>query len=225
MKIGVIKYKVGSESNYHSYLEFLERASKDFQEGFIIGPDYALANSGSIASISETGEILTRLKVMAKEYPDLCIVPGTMPMRVSTSKMAHVAPVFFRNQKNLFFKQTDHGEEALARENGMEYFRGPSKPNIFEALGKKCWLHICGDRDRKLESRYESADIEMILAHDSNAGFHITLNTPKNSRLIVLSDSFHPRAEVLNYDVQSPKFLDSSNVQYGDFSLNLFETK
>jgi hypothetical protein len=223
MKIGVINCKVDENHDVHDYLNFLRFSAKELSCGLLVGPDYALANKFDMATPQQAQEILAQLKSLSTSYPHITFVPGTIPMQTSENQMALRAVVLSPNLDISFDKKTDCGEEALAKKHGLYYQRGNSQPNTFNVEDKKIWLHICGDRDRKPESRCDDSDIELILAHDRNAGFHIGISTPENSRYMVLSDSFGPRAEVIHYPEVS-KFLKGKQAPYksGKF-MRIFE--
>jgi len=211
MKIGVINCKVGEDHNVQDYLDFLRGSAARLSSGLLVGPDYALADRFDMATPEKATHILEQLKELAKGYPALTFVPGTMPMQVDGAQMAHRAFVFNQGRVLHFDKQTDCGEEALAERYKLRYKRGASQSNTFYFGDRKVGIHICGDRDRKPESISEDSDIELILAHDRNAGFHRGVFTPDNPRYIVLSDSFHPMAEVIHYP-EVTKFLKAEEV-------------
>jgi len=226
MKVGVIAAKFDESHNPNEYMDFLAESAEKQGSGLLVGPDYALAELGAVNSKENAQIILEELRNLSLEFPELTIVPGTMPVQVSETEMTHSAYVLNNGNYKIFDKQTDHGEAKLAEKFGLRYRRAKGQQNLFYIGDKKAWLHICGDRGRKPESRCEDSDIEIILAHDTNAGFHMGAGNPKNSRYIVLADSHHPKAEVLNYSPSAPQFLKKQNsYENNNTELKIFDLK
>lgn len=217
MKLGVLSHKIPSKefvgaNDVREYLGSVESAASLIRGGLILGPDYALLDGVGVNSFNSWESIQENLLGLSRKFPDIAFVPGTCPVNANDSEMVLVAPVIINGSGVFFNKQTDHGEGRLAKKFGLRYKRGESKSNTFQFQGKKCWLQICGDRNRKPESRCSDADLELISSHDKNAGFHIGINTPRNPRYILLSDSFHPMTGILNYSVGSQQFLKTENL-------------
>jgi len=210
MKIGVMKYKVDDKHAPIWYLGILNKSISGTPDlDLVVGPDYALANNlylGKVANFgvikrAEAALLRQKMKYLSLAFPDMTIVPGTMPRQLNDNQMVHSAFIYRSGDElNEFRKQTDHGEADIAKAAGLEYLRAPGAPAVFDVKGKKAWLHICGDRGRKPESICSDSDLEITVAHDANAGFHIGINTPRNPRHMILSDSFHPIAAVQRYD-------------------------
>jgi hypothetical protein len=169
----------------------------------VVGPDYALSNKMDMNKPAHVALVRQKLKYIGGTFPGTTIVAGTMPFQISVNQMAHAAFVYQGGRELQFRKQTDHGESDIASRHGLEYFRERGVPAIFNVRGKKAWLNICGDRGRKPEGVCNDADLEITIAHDVNAGFHIGSNTPRNNRFMILSDSYHPIVAVQKFDSES----------------------
>lgn len=217
MKVGVARVMIGRDSDVNDYFDFLERALTDRNLDLFVGPDYALSHNFEVYSPSEVGAIFNRLRRVSIDFPDCVIVPGTMSYQISDIEMIHAAIKLKYGRMDLFSKQNDHGEGEVARLAGLSYRKGDDSPAVFEVQRKKAVLYICGDRGRNVASNVKDAELEIILSHDKNAGFHIGITTPRNPRHIILSDSFGPLAQVQFYDGNQPRIIspvyDSDNLR------------
>jgi len=197
MRVGVAKYKVERDKSIKEYLEILRKSLPNHLDLFV-GPDYALSHRfDQVSTIAEGRDLREYLLRLSRHFPDTTIIPGTLPLQINKKEMQHLALVYQNGREMAFAKQTDHGEEETAEKAGLEYKKGEAVPAVFSIDGKKAWIHICGDRGRT-QNVYD-ADLEIILAQDIKAGFHFGAATPRNPRHLILSDSYHPKAEILRF--------------------------
>ena len=177
--------------------DFLNKIVSAPKTDILIGPDYSLMyNPERINTSDESSYLLKELSKLSSSRNGL-LIPGTSVHEVENNQVACEAPVF-ENGKLIrtIRKKGDHGESALASLVGKTHARGKSgQPGIAYA-GKMFSVGICGDYGR---SPLVVGDVDLVLAYDKNAGFHIHPTTLSQPRKIIVCDGFAPKVSGIDY--------------------------
>lgn len=206
MRIGVANYRVGENHSVDNYLMFIGKSVQGRDLDVFVGPDYALSGV-KVLDLQVASNVKGKVKKISVDFPETVIIAGTMARQSELDRMVLKGLVFKNGKCQSFLKKTDQGESSLARNNGLIYQRGVSNPSIMDISGKKAWFHICGDWGRKPEDYCDDADLEIALTYDTNSGIHRSVNSPNNSRHIVLCDGQIPVSDVAFYDGRECNFL------------------
>jgi predicted amidohydrolase len=208
MKINAIVHKIGKE-NIDSFFTKIARAMKDNPD-VIIGPDASL-NFYELNSIKHKNEVYNQLALLSLKS-DCLIAPGTITYSINSKEIVCEAPIFYHGKLlAAFHKEKDNGEGNLAEKNGRIYKSGDNSKNRFQFNGKNIALEICGDHGSQNAS---GCDLELILAHDSRAGFWIGPSNNNFKRKAVLCDGYAPQAGAFEYNPNANpriKIIESKN--------------
>jgi len=196
MKVGAILHHIGRENPQR----FLEKLAFALKQGLdvVIGSDYTLDFELTRPNTtSEKENIYKEIENLSRVSSTL-VLPGTISYPLSDTEMVHVAPVFCEGSLLAELrKKRDNGEGDLAKLAGLNFVRGNGHRKLIEHAGKKFAVEICGDHGSQ---NVRGCDIELILAYDKNAGFHLNSINSNFSRKVVVCDGYEPFASAFDYN-------------------------
>jgi hypothetical protein len=176
--------------------ETLESISDEFGVvDVFVGPEYFLsAYKGEFAKhpnqtldFEQIERNFEGVRELSKLYPETLLLPGTAPIIVKSRYMGNCAPAFLNGEVvGSFFKKTDAGESELAKNNGLEYFKGDCSQNFISHKGKKLAIEIC--RDRGKQPVGDDTFLEMIMTYDERPGFSIRVDNDGFDRYALVVD-------------------------------------
>lgn len=206
--------KKSDEGNLDSYLkqiaESIDVTQREFGDvDLVIGPDYALTSyldkEKHLIDFNKNSQTFDRLQDISYRYPNIFFIPGTLPLKRGKD-MQLSAPLLFNGIiKKLIHKETDAGEEELARANGLNYYRGNFRENYFYIGDKYISVEIC--RDHGKQPLNDFTFLQLILSYDKNAGFRPGVLYESLSRYAVVCDSLEPFTEAYLYDADNSPHL------------------
>ena len=192
--LSAILHKLGE--GIDTILDKIGRASTD--SSIVVAPDYALAVKPERPVTNQEYAQICRVLENISLIEKTLIIPGTLPF-AQDGAMVHQCPVFYKgNLVAVLNKETDRGEEELAKRHGLSYERGDCNKNNLPYNGKNIAVEIYSDHGH--QEIPANTFLELILACDQNAGFWIGPRTPKFARAVIVCDSFKPKVEGFKLD-------------------------
>ena len=222
MKIATILHHIGRE-NPELFLKKLEEALLIDRADVIIGPDYSLNYDLSRPNtLEERDAVFSQIAEFCQDSEPL-IIPGTMSYPLGEG-MLHAAPVFRGGNLSLeFLKKRDNGESQLAERAGLTFIRGSNSGNRISLDGLTFAVEICGDHGTQ---DVRGCDVELILAYDKNAGFHVSAGNDGFARKAVVCDGYKPFASAFDYDpARNPRLISiaGEDISLKSGKVRLFE--
>jgi hypothetical protein len=205
MKISAILHKIGRESS-NSFARKLEIASS-MGSDIIIGPYSSLRSNKDkrLSSRREKDDVYRRCSSISQRFKGI-ILPGTIVYPINEREIVCEAPCFYNGKLLIsFWKERENGEGDLAEENDYVYKKGDNSKNKFAFLGKKIAVELCGDHGNQ---NVRDCNLELILTHDSKAGFWLNASNDAFARKAIVCDGYSPKAEAFDYDPnRSPRII------------------
>ncbi|MBS3100491.1 hypothetical protein J4463_04760 [Candidatus Pacearchaeota archaeon] len=205
-----IPEKGGRESK--AIVEYLRRFEDAIREALrygkvdiAVGPDHALMPKPEALMIenfkareSLAKHIGGRVLKISKEFPQTLLLPGTGFQIVKTPLgaiygVALRCPValygcpYVLSSNNHFDKETDAGEEDLAKQSDYNYIPGDSSKNKTKHKKKKITLEICSDHGKQRVDK--DTFLEIILARDQFGGFYVGASNDDFDRYAIVCNS------------------------------------
>ncbi|MCB9554784.1 MAG: hypothetical protein H6707_01690 [Deltaproteobacteria bacterium] len=167
----------------------------------LIAPEWLfvkeIAGKVSMLSIAETNAVLDTLAAKTKGR-DTLVVPGTIAVSDGTHYFNRL-PVLHNGEQLLTYdKQSDGGDDAFARKNGLSW-RAGERRGVFRWRGMNVGVEICAD--------HSSAKLKYALRGKETVDMHILISSglgrynpsvATTDGLFLQCDGYYPHQEVLS---------------------------